>query len=152
MINALLRLPAYIQQATTTAGKAGKESTLCSSFPPSVGPLQREQQQQQQHAEKLTAASSADRRSSSVLTNTATSTGRPSVESCSEERLARDESAPLTEATTVLLDAAETARAQNAWGWGHDIRLWRAQGGAVKAIVSADYSGEIKVFLGFVGD
>lgn len=143
----LLIIGLHAQQARNGVGKAERESALCSSYPPSIG-LPR-QQQQQQHAEILT-ANKADRRLSSGSTNTATSTGRPSIDS-SEERSTGGESASLTEAATAL-DATGTNRTQNAWGWGNDVRRWRARGGAVKAIVSADYSGEIKIFLGFVGD
>lgn len=50
------------------------------------------------------------------------------------------------------LDTAGTAPAHpSVWGWGNDVRMYRARGGAVQAIVSADYNGEIKVFVGFVG-
>lgn len=132
----------------TSIGKAQREIALCSppppSFPSSVGPPR--QQQQQRHAESF-AASTAGRHRSSDSTSTVTSTERPCVD-LSKEGLARGERVPLTEAAT----GTGTAGAQNTWGWGHDVCRWRAQGGAVKAIVSADYSGDIKIFLGFVGD
>lgn len=55
-------------------------------------------------------------------------------------------------ATAAALGAPGTAAAhRSAWGWARHVRRCRARGGAVQAIVSADYNGEIKVFIGFAG-
>ena len=57
-----------------------------------------------------------------------------------------------TAAAAAAIDAAGNGPAHpSVRGWGNDVRRYRARGGAVQAIVSADYNGEIKVFIGFAG-
>lgn len=76
------------------------------------------------------------------------SAGRPPAE-FPAEGLTPGEAA---EAAAVFGAACGAAPAHpSAWGWGRDVRRCRARGGAVQGIVSADYNGEIKVFIGFVG-
>lgn len=112
-----------------------------------------------QKAESWT-ASKAGLRSPDAAAS-ATGTGVPSVGSQEQEDLARDESAPrpappvagagAAAGGAAALGAAGTDAAhQNVWDWRREVHRCRAQGGAVKAIVSADYNGEIKFFLGFL--
>ena len=98
------------------------------------------------------AANKADNRSPGAASAAGTA---PSVES-QEEDLARGESTskpalPGAAAAAALGAPGPGPAHQNVWDWRREALRCRAQGGSVKAIVSADYSGEIKVFIGFLG-
>ncbi|CAM9154577.1 unnamed protein product [Scytosiphon promiscuus] len=90
--------------------------------------------------------------SAESATTSEVSTTRPSIDSPGEEGSTRDAKAAPGNSSAAAMDATGVTAAQHVSEWERGVggRFGRGEG-MVKAIVSADFNGDIKVFFGVVG-